>query len=188
MDGAHIYEPTAQARLLNQARRHRWLEVAEFLGATQLRIDAGGRDETAAEILPLVAAGYAEIIGRARPLGVEILIENHWGPFKQPDNLKLLLDSVPGLGLLFDSYNWPDGSHAAAWVTFIPYARLTHFKTFSFDDAGNEPDWDIPRLMQMLLDAGYAGCWGIESTPQDGSEIEAATKTLALLRRTLGEQ
>ena len=98
-----------------------------------------------------------------------------------------MLDSVPGLGLLFDSYNWPDGSHAAAWVTFIPYARLTHFKTFSFDAAGNEPDWDIPRLMQMLLDAGYAGCWGIESTPQDGSEIEAATKTLALLRRTLGD-
>ena len=187
VDGAHIYEPTAEARLFNQARRHRWLEVAHFLGATQLRIDAGGHEETAAEILPIVVAGYEEIIARAAPLGVEILIENHWGPFKEPDNLKLLLDRVPGLGLLFDSYNWPDGTHEAAWRTFAPSARLTHFKSFAFDAAGNEPTWDIPRLVRQLQAAGYSGCWGIESTPHDGDEVNAAVKTLALLRRALDD-
>lgn len=91
------------------------------------------------------------------------------------------------LGLLFDSYNWPEGTHETAWRTFAPYARLTHCKTFAFDDAGNEPNWDIPRLVRQLQEAGYAGCWGIESTPQDGDEIGAAVKTLALLRRTLGD-
>jgi hypothetical protein len=41
--------------------------------------------------------------------------------------------------------------------------------------------------MKLLLDAGYAGCWGVESVPKDGNEIEAARKTIALIKRALGK-
>ncbi len=91
----------------------------------------------------------------------------------------------PGLGLLFDSYNWPAGTHARAWPEYVGDARLTHFKTFSFDADGNEPNWDIPGLIRMLQGVGYQGAWGIESTPDDGDEIGAAEKSIALLKRTL---
>ena len=185
VDGAHIYEPTPEAAEQNRMHRYRWLEIAAYLGATQLRIDAGGRDGDADEIFPVVVAGYEDIIARARPLGVEILIENHWGPFRAPDNLLRLLQAVPALGLLDDSYNWPAGTHAAAWHDFAPYARLTHVKTFAFDAAGNEATWDIPRFVHELQAAGYAGVWGIESTPEDGNEIGAAVRTLALLMQIL---
>ena len=185
VDGAHMYEPTEAARAENQERRYRWLEVATVLGATQMRVDVGGREESWEEIAPIVIAGYQDIIARAQPLGVEIIIENHWGPTNHPDVMYKLLDAVPGLGLLFDSYNWPAGTHARAWLDYAKYARLTHFKTFRFDAAGNEPDWDIPGVIRLLQGAGYTGCWGIESTPDDGDEQAAALKTLALLRRTL---
>jgi sugar phosphate isomerase/epimerase len=185
VDGAHIYEPTPEATKETRARRYRWLEIADYLGATQLRIDAGGRDAEVEEIFPVVVAGYEEIIARARPLGVEILIENHWGPFREPANLMRLLQAVPGLGLLDDSYNWPAGTHDAAWHDFAPYARLTHVKTFTFDAAGNEATWDISRFVHELQAAGYAGVWGIESTPDDGNEIGAAMRTLALLMQIL---
>ena len=134
---------------------------------------------------PSSSPGYQDIIARAQPLGVEIIIENHWGPTNHPDVMHKLLDAVPGLGLLFDSYNWPAGTHARAWLDYAKYARLTHFKTFRFDAAGNEPDWDIPGVIRLLQGAGYTGCWGIESTPDDGDEQDAALKTLALLRRIL---
>jgi sugar phosphate isomerase/epimerase len=185
VDGAHIYEPSAAARAENQRHRLRWLEIAAELGAEQLRIDAGGRDESFDAILPYVVEGYKDIIARATPLGVEIIIENHWGPSNHPDTMRRLLDAVPGLGLLFDSNNWPEGTHSRAWPEFAKDARLTHFKTFSFDAEGNEPDWDIPGLVRLFQSVGYNGAWGIESTPDDGDEIEAAKKTLALLKRCL---
>ncbi len=193
VDGAHMYEPDAATRDENRRRRYRWLEVAAELGAAQLRIDAGGRDASGQNasldgIWPVVVEGYNDIIARAAPLGIEIIIENHWGPTNHPDAMRRLLDAVPGLGLLYDSYNWPQGTHARAWREFAGDARLTHFKTFRFDTAGNEPDWDIPGIVHLLQAAGYAGAWGIESTPDDGDELGAAQRTLALLKRSLPDQ
>jgi sugar phosphate isomerase/epimerase len=188
VDGAHMYEASAAAREENRRRRFRWLEIAAELGAAQVRMDAGGRGESLDEILPLVVEGYKEIIARAQPLGIEIIIENHWGPTNHPDAMRRLLDATPGLGLLYDSFNWPQGTHARAWREFAGDARLTHFKTFRFDAAGNEPDWDIAAVVRLLQAAGYQGAWGIESTPDDGDELGAATKTLALLKRILDDQ
>lgn len=186
VDGAHIYEPTAEGIAENRARAYRWIDIAAALGATQVRIDAGGRNnERADDIFEIVVDGFKDLIAYAKARNIEIVIENHWGPFKDPDNLERLLKAVPGLGLLFDSYNWPEGTHEQAWPQHAPYATITHFKTFKFDEQGNEPNWDIPRVIKILQDAGYSGTWGIESTPEDGDELGAARKTLALLKRVL---
>jgi sugar phosphate isomerase/epimerase len=185
VDGAHIYEPTAEARAANRQRAYRWLDIAQYLGATQVRIDAGGREVSAEAIFDIVVEGYKDLVARAQQQGLEIVIENHWGPYQHPDNLYKLLDAVPGLGLLFDSYNWPAGTQQRAWVEYAKYATITHFKTFSFDEQGNDPEQDIAKVISILQAAGYQGTWGIESTPQDGDEITAAQKTLALLKRIL---
>ena len=187
VDGAHIFEPTLEGIEQNRKRRFRWLEIAQELGAEQLRIDAGGREERLAEIFAIVVDGYREIVDLARPLGIEIVVENHWGPTNHPDAIRQLLDAVPGLGLLFDSSNWPPGTHEQGWRDCVRYARLTHFKTFSFDAEGNEPEWDLPRLIGLLQRAGYSGAWGVESTPYDGDEIGAARRSIELLRRVLDD-
>src|SRR5690349_4173811 len=41
VDGAHIYEPTAEARAKNREVAYRWLDISQYLGAKQVRIDAG---------------------------------------------------------------------------------------------------------------------------------------------------
>ena len=185
VDGAHIYEPTAAARAANRQVAYRWLDVAAQLGAMQIRLDAGGREESFDDIFDIVVEGYNDLIGRARQDGIEVIIENHWGPTNHPDVLYRLLNAVDGLGLLFDTANWPAGTHEQAWPQYAPYASLTHIKTFSFDENGNEPDWDIPQAIRLLREAGYDGCWGIESVAREGSEAEMVTKTLALIQREL---
>ena len=187
VDGGHIYEPTVEARAANRQRAYRWLAIAAQLEAKQVRIDAGGRDETLDEIFDIVVEGYTDLVGRGREYGLEVVIENHWGPTKDPQNLYKVLDAVDGLGLLFDTANWPPGTHNEAWVRYAPYARLTHIKTFSFDEAGNEPNWDIPKAIRLLREAGYDGCWGIEGESSDWDEREIVTRTLALIKRELGE-
>lgn len=185
VDGAHIYEPTAEARAENRQRAYRWIDICGHLQASQVRIDAGGREETLEEIFDIVTDGYQDIIEYAAKQNVEVIIENHWGPTQHPDNLVQLLEAVDGLGLLFDSNNWPEGTQEYAWEKCAKYARLTHMKSFTFDDDGNEPTVDIPKCMKILQDAGYDGVWGIESCPRDLSEEEGALKTLALMKRVL---
>jgi sugar phosphate isomerase/epimerase len=185
VDGAHTYEPEAEKRRANRAAAYRWLEVAEKLGARQVRIDAGGPEDMPDEIFEIIVTGYQDIIQRANDKGIEVLVENHWGPTTIPANVVRLLAAVDGLGLLFDSNNWAAGMQQQGWEMCAPYARSVHIKTFEFDENGSDPTVDIPKVVRMLVAAGFDDVWGIESVPRDGDEYGAIQKTAALIERSL---
>jgi len=187
VDGAHIYEEDPAAREANRRLAYRWLDVAERLGAEQVRIDAGGPEDMPDEIFRIILDGYADLVARARDKGVEVLTENHWGPTQSPDNVVRLLDAAEGVGLLFDSHNWQRDRQHEGWERCGRYARAAHLKTFSFDENGNEPSVDLGKFIGLLKESGFDGCWGVESMPEDGDEIEGARKTIALIRREVGE-
>ena len=186
VDGAHIYEDSPDARQAQQFKAYRWLNIAEQLGVQQLRIDSGGRPEMPDDILEIIVKGYHDLIQRAGEKGIELIMENHWGASRIPENVVRIMEAVPGLGLLFDTGNWPDEMRETGWTRCARYARATHLKTFAFDADGNETTVDIPRAMRILQETGYQGSWGIESVPRQGDEIEAAKKSVALVRRVLG--
>ena len=186
VDGAHIYEPSSEARQAQQIKAYRWLNIAGQLGAQQIRIDSGGSPELPEDVLEIIAAGYNDLIPRAGEKGIEVVIENHWGASRIPGNVVRILEAVPGLGLLFDTGNWPAELRETGWAQCARYARATHLKTYAFDADGNETTVDIPRAIRLLQEAGYQGSWGIESVPRQGDEIEAAKKSVALVRRVLG--
>ncbi|HJR80181.1 MAG TPA: TIM barrel protein [Anaerolineales bacterium] len=186
VDGAHIYESSPEARQAQQIKAHRWLSIAEQLGAQQIRIDSGGPAEMPEEVLEIIVSGYNDLIPRARDKGMEVIIENHWGASRIPENVVRIMEAVPELGLLFDTGNWPEGMRETGWTRCARYARATHLKTFAFDAEGDETTVDIPRAMRILQEAGYQGCWGIESVPRQGDEVEAAKKSVALVHRVLG--
>ncbi len=185
VDGAHIYEADAAAREANRMLADRWLDVAQILGAKQVRIDAGGPQELPNDVFAIVVEGYESLVARGRAKGIEILMENHWGPSVIPENVARIIEAVDGLGLLLDTNNWAPGLAEHGWELCAKYARSTHFKTFSFDADGNEPSVNIAKAVRLLVEAGYEGCWGVESCPTDGDEYNAAAKTIALIKRCL---
>ena len=63
----------------------------------------------------------------------------------------------------------------------------SHFKTFTFDNDGNEPSVNLSYAVRLLVEAGYDGCWGVESCPEDGDEYGAARKTIDLIKRNVAE-
>jgi sugar phosphate isomerase/epimerase len=186
VDGAHIYEASPEARQTNKIKADRWLNIAEQLSAQQIRIDSGGPPEMPEKVLEVIVTGYNDLISRAGEKGIEVVIENHWGASRIPENVVRILDAVPGLGLLFDTGNWPEDMRETGWTQCARYARATHLKTYAFDNEGNETTVDIPRVMHILQETGYQGSWGIESVPRQGDEYEAAQKSIALVRRVLG--
>ena len=184
VDGAHIYEDSAEARLANRKRASKWLEVAAYLRAKQVRIDSGYRAEDwPNDIFDIIVAGYKDLIAEAKEKGVEVVIENHWGPSQHPEPLVKLLEAVDGLGLLFDTHNWAEGKQQQGWESCVKYARAVHIKTLTFDSEGNATNADLPKAFRLLRESGYDGIWGIESVPTDGDELGAAEKTVALIRR-----
>src|SRR5206468_9826072 len=68
VDGAHIYEPTEDARRANRARAYRWIDIAGKLGFEQVRIDAGGPEEMPDEVFRVIVDGYNDLIARSKPL------------------------------------------------------------------------------------------------------------------------
>jgi sugar phosphate isomerase/epimerase len=188
VDGAHIYEPTEEARQDNRARAYRWIDIAQFLGAPQVRIDAGGPEEMPDDVFAVIVEGYRDVIAYAKERGVEVIVENHWGPTKHARNVVKLLEAVEDLGLLFDTYNWAPGTHEEAWNLCARYARLTHIKTREFDEQGNDRLTGAAKAIQILRESGYQGVWGIESVPvNEEDEVDTALKTLALIKRELGQ-
>lgn len=187
IDGAHIYESTESARLGNQAVAFRWIEVARLLGAKQVRIDAGGPPEMPEDIFRIILEGYQDVIARAESAGLDVLVENHWGPTNNPDNVIRLMDALPKLGLLFDTNNWIKERQEEGWEKCARYAQSTHFKTFSFDASGNDPSVNLEKAVQILIKVGYQGCWGVESVPLDGDEYAGVEKTFIFLRKTVAK-
>ncbi|MBI1294665.1 TIM barrel protein [bacterium] len=183
IDGAHIYEEDESKRAANRRMAYRWIDMADSLGATQVRIDAGGPEEMTDAIFGVIVEGYRDVIGYAAQRDIEVIVENHWGPTLHPENVVRLLENVEGLGLLFDTNNWAEGKQEEGWERCAKYARLTHVKTFAFDETGNDPSVDLSKAFRLLFETGYSGTWGVESCPLDGDEISAGAQTLALIQR-----
>jgi sugar phosphate isomerase/epimerase len=183
VDGAHLYDADEAVRAANRARAYRWLEVADRLGCEQVRIDAGGPEEMPDDAFKVIVDGYNDLIGRAKDKGIEIITENHFGPTRIPANVERMMNEIPGLGFLYDTHNWkPDEGRTRT----AKYATATHVKSFAWDEQGNETGGAKPEeAIKLLLDAGYAGAWTVESVPSDGEETEGVKKTIVLIRRAV---
>jgi sugar phosphate isomerase/epimerase len=186
VDGAHIYEPSEEKRAANRLMAYRWIDIADQLGASQVRIDAGGPAEMPDDVFAIIVDGYRDVLEYAGRRDIEVIVENHWGPTLYPVNVVKLLDAVDGLGLLFDTNNWAEGKQEEGWERCVGYASLTHIKTFAFDAYGNDPSVDLSKAIRLLKESGYSGAWGVESCPLDGDERSAGAQTLALIKRELG--
>lgn len=185
VDGAHIFDADPEKSAANRRRRFSWVDVAGFLGASSVRIDAGGPEEMPEAVFSQIVAGYEEIIAYARGKGVRVLIENHWGPSQHPEHLIRLLDSVDGLGLLFDSNNWARGKQAEGWIRCAPRACATHLKALHWAEDGEELNQHLGHVLQLLQRSGYPGVWGIESCPREVDEFEGVRRSKALLQKYL---
>lgn len=187
VDGAHIYEPTLEARQANRASAYRWIDVVHRLGGRQIRLDSGGPEELTDEIFEIIVDGFHDLIKHASDKNIQVIMENHWGTSRLAKNVVRILDAVDGLGLLFDTGNWKAEEREASWELCAPYAKAVHIKAKEFDAHGDDPTVNLRKAIALLLDAGYDDVWGIESVPKDGDEYGAVKKSMALIERYVSE-
>ena len=67
------------------------------------------------------------------------------------------------------------------------FAKAVSAKSYDFDAAGNETTIDYPRMMKIVLDAGYRGYVGVEYEGSRLSEFEGIRATQHLLEKIAGQ-
>lgn len=156
-----------QARRAAVRQHAKWIRICEQLGCIYFRANSGAKGvDSVTEGHELACArSFAELAQRAGEHSVSVLMENHWGLSASPERMVRVLRSVndDSCGALADFRNWPatiDPYHALGLIA--PYAKAVHAKFLSFDEQGNDPDFDTRRSLDILQRAGFAGPFAIE--------------------------
>ncbi len=175
-----------KAKRLETIENHiEWLEAAKTLGCHSIRVNAQS-EGSYEEQQKLAADGLHGLCERAASYGLNAIVENHGGLSSNGEWLVgvIRLVNLPNCGTLPDFGNFGEYDRYKGVQEMMPYAKGVSAKATRFDDEGNILDTDFPRMMKIVLDAGYHGYVGIESGSSDQmSEIDAIRATKRVLER-----
>lgn len=185
---------------------YKWVEAAQFLGCTDIRVNARG-EGTAEEVAAAAADGLGRLTTFAKDYNIAVIVENHGGYSSNGAWLAGVMSTVndPACGTLPDFGNFciertqpKDDTIEAHMETkcleeydmykgvqeMMPFAKGVSAKSYAFDGQGNETKIDYVKMLQIVKDASYTGYVGIEYEGVGNiSEEEGILKTLELLKK-----
>lgn len=187
IDGEGALGSSDNAKRTQAIENHyKWVDAAKFLGCHSIRVNAE-TDKEYEEGSKLAADGLQRLSEHAKPLGINVIVENHGG---LSSNGKWLAETIRATGMdncgtLPDFGNFYEYDRYQGVTDLMPLAKAVSAKSYDFDADGNETKIDFPRMMKIVLDAGYHGWVGIEyegnrMSPADG--IAATKKLLEKIR------
>jgi len=131
------------------------------------------------EALEWAAESYNMLLAYAKPVEINIVIENHGGVSNDPDWMISLLKKVndPSFGTFPD---WRNPSDEFDNYTYLrktaPYAKGMSYR--------NQPTEELTaKMIEVSHDSGYRGWYGIESKGR-----EEVTRGISLLKKYLLKQ
>ena len=158
-------QPTAEGRAKEVENLKKWIDVANKLSATHIRVFGGRVPEGATEDQ---AAGWvAEVLKRgaeyAGSRGVILGLENHGGITAKAERIIQIVKKVdsPWVGINLDTGNFRTDALKQIEMC-LPYAVNSQFKTrITGPDGEAQPsDWDL--IVGLFAKAGYKGYLAIE--------------------------
>lgn len=188
----------SSARLQAVENHYPWVDVAAYLGAKTIRVNAAGQG-TAEEVAANAAEGLSKLGEYAATKGINVVVENHGGYSSDGSWLAGVMKAVnkENVGTLPDFGNFciergPDGCVKEYDLykgieELMPYAKGVSAKTNDFDADGNETTKDYARIMKIVKDSGFKGTIGIEYEGNQLSEEEGIKATKTLLEKVITE-
>jgi len=180
-----LSQPTKELQDAQVASIQKWVDVADRIGASHVRVFGGSIPKGATQEQ---AIGWAvEVMKRgaeyAGTKGITLGVEDDGGltATAEPTIAIAKQADSPWAGINADSGNLPKDGYAG-FESMLPYATSIHFKTQVSDPDGKKLPADWPRLLAMIAKSGYRGFVGLEyeqnSPATDVPELCAKLRSL----------
>jgi len=162
-----LAQPTAALREEQLAELRKWLDVAQKLGATHVRVFGG--DKPAGATLDQAIGFAVETLKRgaedAGARGLILGVEDDGGitDFAK-DTIEIVTrTNSPWAGMNLDIGNFKPPAVYDQIAMSIPYAVSTHVKTeLTLDDGKTHAPFDLDRVFKMFAAQGFRGYMGLE--------------------------
>jgi len=162
-----LAQPTADLREAQIVELRKWMDVAQRIGATHIRVFGGSKPEGAT--LEQAIGFAAETLKRgaeyAGARGIILGVEDDGGITdfaKETIEIVKRADS-PWAGMNLDIGNFRPPKVYEQIEMSIPYAVSTHVKTtVALDDGGGRAPCDWDRVFAMFSNHGFRGYMGLE--------------------------
>lgn len=165
-----------------------WVDIAQFLGAKSIRVNAAG-EGSPEEVAANAVDGLSKLGEYGKSKGINIIVENHGGLSSDGQWLSGVMEKVDmeNVGTLPDFGNFYEYDKYQGITDLMPYAKGVSAKSNSFDEEGNEVNSDFLRIMKIVKESGFKGYVGIEYEGSELSEDEGIKATKALLEKVFAE-
>jgi len=184
---AAMARPTPELRDAEVASLRTWLDAAERLGASHMRIFGGAIPRGATE--DQAVAWAVETLKRsaeeAGKKGITLGVEDDGGITLRADRTVEIVRKAASqwAGINLDIGNFRDNAYAEIELC-APYATNVHFKDEVHVDGRAQPaDW--PRVMKILRDAGYQGHLALEYESLE-APLTNVPRLIAKMREAIG--
>jgi sugar phosphate isomerase/epimerase len=183
---ARMAQPTAELQAKEIATVRQWLETAERLGASHMRIFGGPVPKGATEDQAVAWAveTLKRAAGEAGKRGITLGVEDDGGITTNADRTVEIVTKAasPWAGINLDIGNFPDNGYEQIGMC-APYATNVHFKTAVHMNKQKTPaDW--PRVLKILGAAGYRGYLSLEYEEEE-DPLNVVPKLIARLKETI---
>jgi L-ribulose-5-phosphate 3-epimerase len=166
-----LCQPTPELQQAQVENIKKWVDVADRLGSSHVRVFGGAIPKGATEEQAIAWA--AEVLKRgaeyAGGRGIILGVEDDGGLTTTAEPTVAIVKQVdsPWAGINADSGNTPRNGYAQ-FEMMLPYATSVHLKTLIAGEDGKKEKADWNRLFLMMGKAGYQGYVGLEHEEADG--------------------
>jgi len=180
-----LSQPTADLQRAEVENIKKWVDVADRIGASHVRVFGGPIPENATEKQAIAWA--VEVLKRgaeyAGSRGITLGVEDDAGLTVDAEPTVEIVKQAasPWVGINADSGNLRRNGYAQ-FEMLLPYATSIHLKTEVTTADGKKEPADWPRLLNMIGKAGYKGYIGLE---YEGNDAQADVPHSAATLRTL---
>ncbi|MEG2087462.1 MAG: TIM barrel protein [Angelakisella sp.] len=159
-DNAHIWDNDPAVRQANEAVAWDCIKTARIIGAQSIRIDVGVREESVSEEqMDYIVPKYEEYCKAAAAFGARLGPENHWGGSQNYPSMERLFARVtaPNFALLLHLGNWQGTEEEKDRCDALFASRAMHIH-LNYEHCA-----EADRILPPIKEAGYSGCWSVES-------------------------
>ena len=175
-----------QKRTQAVENHYKWVDAAKYLGCHSIRVNAATKADYE-EGKKLAADGLRRLSEYAKPLNMNVIVENHGGLSSNGKWLSetIRMTGMANCGTLPDFGNFYEYDRYQGVTDLMPLAKAVSAKSYDFDAEGNETKIDFMKMMKIVLDANYHGFVGIEYEGSRLSEDDGIMATKKLLEKIM---